>query len=202
MTPRTWPVSRDAAVVAIEATGTADEGSLISWAIWSADSVRYLQAVEMDATTPDPLGHARHVVDVAHVRSATSAAVTAIDLCAAILGRRIWGPSPNGHEAAVTTFVRPRHQQNYARLSAGGRVWIDGVLSDPDYLELKAIRNPMTHAYWKNRKMWVPTPAGSRTGFITARGELAPSEMIALAVQVAERHLDVFLAGVIAGTLP
>lgn len=66
---------------------------------------------------------------------------------------------------------------------------------------MKAILNPMMHAYWKSHVMWVATPAGPRTGFVAGTEELIPAAIIDRAIAMAEQHVDAFLEGVVAGSL-
>jgi hypothetical protein len=80
--------------------------------------------------------------------------------------------------------------------------WVDAVLSDPDYQLVKKMRDPLTYSCWKNRVMWESTTAGARTGFVSPFGTLTPTVIIDRAIAVGERHVDTFLAGVVAGTLP
>src|SRR5687767_8239887 len=71
-----------------------DAGALLTWAMWAAEDVEYLDKVDQRAFGgPRRIlyGHHPDVVDLAHVRWAAGSAVTAIDLCAAVLGRKYCG---------------------------------------------------------------------------------------------------------------
>jgi hypothetical protein len=64
------------------------------WAVWTAEGSDYLEKLDdnvggrvlPDGTNPD-------LVDISHVRWATANAITAIDLCAATIGRLFCGVS-------------------------------------------------------------------------------------------------------------
>src|ERR1700759_5504995 len=73
----------------IEAAYKAPHGgpsppNTLPWAIWTADGSEYLEKY-------DAVCDFDGVVDIAHVRWATMNAITAIDLCAATLGRMFCG---------------------------------------------------------------------------------------------------------------
>jgi hypothetical protein len=61
------------------------------WAVWAAEGSDYLD--KLDATHPGSSAHVQptnthpDLVDISHVRWATGNAITAIDLCAATMGR-------------------------------------------------------------------------------------------------------------------
>ena len=66
------------------------------WAVWAAEESDYLE--KLDATHPggdvpnvSPTGAHPDLVDISHVRWATGNAITAIDLCAATIGRLFCG---------------------------------------------------------------------------------------------------------------
>ncbi|MGA7055638.1 MAG: hypothetical protein WBZ37_31125 [Mycobacterium sp.] len=98
MTPRLWlpldPMAVDRAFNQRHAPAMTLPQSFI-WAVWAAEGSDYLK--KLDATHP---GSGAHVpptdahpglVDIAHVRWATGNALTAIDLCAATMGRLFCG---------------------------------------------------------------------------------------------------------------
>ena len=67
--------------------------ALISWAVFSVECLHYLSDLDSAqagaSSTFD--GHTANTIDIAHVRWATGTSVTALDLCAAGLGRAFCG---------------------------------------------------------------------------------------------------------------
>jgi len=88
------------------------------------------------------------VVDVAHARWATGTCITALDLCAAALGRAFCAHTGT-RELDIGSFDPERAAKRVARrrenLPAQARLWIDSVLKDPDYNQIKAARDSLTH---------------------------------------------------------
>jgi hypothetical protein len=132
-----------------------EAGALLLFAVWAVDSLYYLgdldRALDPSQATVD--GHSADVVDVAHARWAVTTCITALDLCAAALGRALCGHR-NKRELALGEFDLERDlerkQQRATRLRANlqqqAQRWIDDVLADPGYREIKAVRNALTHA--------------------------------------------------------
>src|SRR5687768_12483399 len=90
MPPHTWATDPVTLVQAFEARHAQREaGALLVWAAWSVDCLHYLDDVdgEYDRSRTVRGGHRPDVVDIAHVRWATGTCITALDLCAAGLGR-------------------------------------------------------------------------------------------------------------------
>src|SRR5436190_7210500 len=94
-----WAKNPGQVAQAYEARGGSTMlGALLLWAAWAVEGLYYLDDFDaVQVNYPDDVnGHHADVVDIAHVRWATSSAVTALDLCAAILGRVCCGWSkPN-----------------------------------------------------------------------------------------------------------
>ena len=61
------------------------------WAVWTAEGSDYLEKLDdnVGGCVP-PGGPNPGLVDISHVRWATANAITAIDLCAATMGRQFW----------------------------------------------------------------------------------------------------------------
>jgi hypothetical protein len=72
-----------------QAVSNPDAGALVMWALWSVESLHYLQDIhrDFDRTRKAVGGYPPDMVDVAHVRWAAGTAVTALDLCAAAFAR-------------------------------------------------------------------------------------------------------------------
>src|SRR6266481_6554674 len=82
-----------------------DAGALLLWAAWCIDCLYYLDDVDYayDSSHRAVGGHQPQVVDIAHARWATGTCITALDLCAAALGRTFCGH--NGpYELALRHF--------------------------------------------------------------------------------------------------
>jgi hypothetical protein len=122
MAPHLWP--RDPAAVdrefnARHAPGMKLPGSFI-WAVWAAEGSDYLEKLDDDYGyfgRPVPRG-APHpdLVDISHVRWATANAITAIDLCAATIGRLFCGVS-GPRELSLRDFDPAQHQRHQAAIS-------------------------------------------------------------------------------------
>lgn len=152
--PVEWPRSPIQIIQAFEARrpGRGETGALVLWATWTVEGLYYLD--DLDGlhrrgclTVPD---HPAGVVDIAHVRWATTSAITALDLCAAALGREWCGHTgrhelhlrhfdPSGKDQAAITSRRDA-------LSATLVKWVDDVLADPRYSVVHGARNPLTHS--------------------------------------------------------
>jgi hypothetical protein len=119
-----------------------DSGALIMWAVWTVDSLYYLtDIVSGDLTDSNPdQTHNRATKDVAHIRWATSSAITALDLCAAAIARDI-GLSKRKFEFDLRDIVKHK-----SKLPSKAETWLDNVLADSRYDEVIAARNPLVHS--------------------------------------------------------
>ena len=130
-----------------------DAAALFAWAAWSVDSLHYLADVDHDYDISHSVvgGHRPDVVDVAHARWATGTCITSLDLCAAGVGRAYCGYK-SAHELALPNFdpSNKRHlkrvEARRAALPPAARQWIDVVLADPRYAEIKAARDWLVHS--------------------------------------------------------
>jgi hypothetical protein len=132
-----------------------EAGALLLFAVWAVDSLYYLSDMDqaLDPSQAMVGGHSADVVDVAHARWAVTTCITALDLCAAGLGRALCGHRKKA-ELSLGDFDLERDlerkQQRATRLRSNltpqAQRWIDGVLADPRYREIKAARNALTHA--------------------------------------------------------
>jgi hypothetical protein len=131
-----------------------EAGALLLFAVWAVDSLYYLGDLDqaLDPSQATVAGHSADVVDVAHARWVVTTCITALDLCAAGLGRALCGHR-NKPELALGDFDLERDlerkQQRATRLRGNlqeqAQRWIDDVLTDPTYREIKAVRNALTH---------------------------------------------------------
>jgi hypothetical protein len=119
------------------------------FAVWTVDSLYYLQDLDdtHDLLQPTVAGHRPDVVEVAHSRLATGACVTALDLCVVALGRALCGYTGK-RELAVSDVYRKQNRIPSLRtlLPHQALQWVDAAIADPQYKQIKAVRNALTHA--------------------------------------------------------
>ena len=120
-------------------------GALFCWAAWSVDSLHYLDDIDRTYDTSNATigGHRPDVVDVAHARWATVTSITALDLCAAGLGRAFC-QQQGKHELDLADFAP--NQDRRKKLPPLARKWVDAVHADPQYKTIKESRNFLTHS--------------------------------------------------------
>ncbi|WP_156745006.1 hypothetical protein [Mycobacterium sp. E2238] len=122
MAPQLWPTGPQAVEQRFNkrhGPGTTLPNSF-AWAVWTAEVSDYLEKLDAghpggDAHVP-PTGTHPDLVDIAHVRWATGNAITAIDLCAATIGRLFCG-NTGPHELSLAR-LRPEIQSPEARADA------------------------------------------------------------------------------------
>ncbi len=146
-----WPDNPLQVIAQFEARhGNSESTALLWFAAWAVDSLYYLADVDrsLDPSQATIGDHVADVVDVAHARWATGTCITALDLCAAGLGRAFCAHTGT-RELDIGSFDPERATQRVARrrayLPAQTRLWIDNVLKDPDYNQIKAARDSLTH---------------------------------------------------------
>jgi hypothetical protein len=130
--------------------GRGEISALILWATWSVEGLHYLD--DLDALHRDCLPIASHspdIINIAHVRWATSSAITSLDLCAAALARECCGWS-GSRELDLRDFdpSAPKKEILSRRkaLPTAALVWVDVVLADQRYKDVQGARNPLTHS--------------------------------------------------------
>lgn len=198
-----WPWTHDQIGDVTNAWPESEAGALVAWAMWAADSLDYLVVVDDVAfgSTPRIL-HGQHpdTVDVAHVRWASGTAVTAIDLCAAALGRRYCGVVGD-RELSVPTLARAINAPGGPVLPKDAATWLHQVRTDSDYKLIKRARNPLTHARHARTLSASTTPPGPHDNRVRlpvgAKGALMDCrDLVVLAQNVAFRHVNSFVDGV------
>lgn len=164
------------------------------WAVDALDGLRWLAHLDEWAFA-DPrerLGHRNHrVIDVAHVRWATTTAVTAIDLCVAELAVRYCGEPFWSERMPSLAAVRKRLAAKGPRAA---RDWLDIVERDHEYQLLRrGARDPLAHRFLVRTALIGPgrtplelDPEGPAEDRPDAR------EVILLSLRVATRHVDEF----------
>jgi hypothetical protein len=136
-------------------------------------------------------GRDARAIDVAHVRGATTTAVTAVDLCVAEMAVRCC-------RVPFWSKRMPSFEEVQTRLKGQGQpaatAWLDRAADDPDYQLLRrGARDPLTHRFVVRSALIGP----GRTPFeldpaIPAEDRPDAREVILLALDVAERHVGEF----------
>lgn len=146
MAPHDW--RSDAAAIAQRLSG--DVSAPISFAVECVNGLHYLcdidgQLVPRDAAT-DVLGHNWQVVDMAHARWAAGSAITAVDLCAAALGRLYCGISSDDARDLDLDGIKSREHRDVLRAAPGDPAeWAARVRGDHRYSDLLELRHQLTH---------------------------------------------------------
>jgi hypothetical protein len=182
-----------------------EDGSLLVWAVWAADGLHRLLDLDDRAfgVWPRELdGYPEAAVDLAHVRWASASAITALDLCAATLGRRRCAPRQD--EYSLRDFDPRRGDRKVARsllaqLESAESAWVKAATRDKDYATVLDTRNPMMHGrvrrvvYGSTRRQLGPHEI--RTGFpVGPGGAIVDSRpLIELCATVATGLLEAFL---------
>jgi hypothetical protein len=125
-----------------------DSGALLAWAVWTVDGLYYLNDLDgaYDRSRNTSGGHRYDVIDVAHCRWATGTCITALDLCAAGLGR-VFCDQTGSRELSIAEFS-PRSTRR-SQLPIDALKWIDAVRSDINYKTIKKARHWLTHSRLK-----------------------------------------------------
>ena len=153
-----WPRAPIQIVQAYEArrAGRGDTGALIMWATMTVEGLHYLDdldSLHYGACSPGK-DHLPDIINMAHVRWATGSAITALDLCAAAIGRECcgWtGPRELDLRDFDPSLSRSSRIHCRASLSATAKGWVDQVLADPRYKDVLGTRNPLTHSRLRRR---------------------------------------------------
>ena len=148
MPPFAWPGDPIKIVQTFEVRHASPAaGALILFALRAVDSLYYLQDLDRkdDLSKGTIDGHAPDVVDVAHARWATTTCVTALDLCAAGLGRALCGYTKSRELDLVelSQAKKPWRQ----RLPPAAAAWVDAALADVRYKQIVEARNLLIHAH-------------------------------------------------------
>ncbi len=204
MPPFTWIREPTGVIQAFETQHkNALAGALFAWAASAVESLHYLD--DIDRTYDDShavIGaHRPDVVDVAHARWATGTCITALDLCAAGLGRSFCkhvGPreldltcfdSSHSHKWKLERILGWREQLPPLALQ-----WVDGVCADAGYNKVKEARNWLVHSRLLRHYAIVPggPPQRLKLGLETT-GQMEVRHLVEVARDVATRHIVAFL---------
>jgi hypothetical protein len=146
-----WPFPYSQLVLDFQKRHDSSEaGALLNWAASCVESLHYL--CDLDAAHTATRGgngtHHSDLIDVTHARWATGTSMSALDLCAAGLGRIFCGTSGD-FELGISSFktaVPPKKKMAPRdKLPAAALAWVDAILADQDFLNLKLARNALTH---------------------------------------------------------
>ena len=190
-------------------------GGLIAWACDCVDSLFYLtdhdEAV-FDSQPATYQGHRAPVINVAHVRWATSTAITALDLCAAALARihagalgRTFSGRFDDHEVGLRQLgPGGTYRSKRVLLPSEAVTWCDGVLGDPGYLLVLKARGPLVHGRHP-RVLQMSTTGTPPRDDLSLDGPGQPStparNLVVDSRDVAAKHVDDFLSKTAAGVL-
>jgi hypothetical protein len=200
-----WPVDPMEATQRLDErySGTGASG-LMLWAMWTVEGMYYLTDVDA-VLPPPPRAHNHEAVDLSHARWATVDAVTAIDLCAAALGRMHCEYPRKDREM---DFGIARENEILVALATPG-AWIRAVCADKQYEQLRGLRDALVHRTARRRiDVGIPSSLGltgvggpprpSRVRLTLSDPEEAiPVErLVPQCRDVARRHVAAFVAAV------
>lgn len=185
-------------------TGRNDIGALILWATWTVEGLHYLD--ELDKLHRQKYSasatHPPDIVNIAHARWATSSAITALDLCAAALGRECCGWT-GGRELDLRDFDPANKNKNVplrrADLATVAIEWVDRVLSDQRYKDVQGARNPFMHSRLI-RKLYASDPRHTEFVVAATGNVLSGQELLCLARDLATERVGEFLEVVVSLT--
>jgi hypothetical protein len=188
--------------------GQTPLSNLVVWAAWAIESLQYLDHLdEIQGGYPAPIhGHSADVIDIAHVRWATSTAITALDLCAGALGRFCCGwAKPREldlrHFDPAKTGMEKIAKKQRAKLPSAALAWVDQVLTDTRYIDIQGARNPFTHSWLRRRlSRGGPGSHAERTQFVVEAHQPAQPDrvygaraLVTLARDLGTSYVDAFV---------
>jgi hypothetical protein len=177
-------------------------GPLFMWATYAVEALYYLE--DLDKTQANPTNsnssHDPVTVDMAHVRWSTTTAITALDLCAAALGRCYCGWTNPDKELSLQSF-KPGSRDAKALLPLlrqypQAMKWVDDVRQDPRYEIVRAARNPLTHSRLIRHFTLIAGPStipDPRTAFRVNGNPIEAGTLVTTARDLAGEHVDAFL---------
>jgi hypothetical protein len=166
------------------------------WAVWAAEGSDYLEKLDA-ATHPGssayvpPTNTHPDLVDISHVRWATGNAITAIDLCAATMGRLFCG-STGPNELDLRDFDRRanRRRRDPARwpILSTAMKWVCGQPASNPSLDADSLRLSLPTAFLD----WVKDTLPPYKELQKARNSLTHSSLPRIPTGV-EYHLGIGL---------
>jgi hypothetical protein len=181
---------------------------LMTWAIEAVESLAYLDDLDCRAfagRSAELLGHPNRIVNGAHVRWATGTALTALDLCAAALGRA-W-PSAGAYRGTREADLRSFYGSTGPKPALGAlpvtaQSWVTDVCTDARYGDVLLARKPMVHG--RTGRVLKVAAAGSveRDDFTLSNGATKTAQqLIEASRSLAESAVSDFLTRLAAGQL-
>jgi hypothetical protein len=192
-----WSATTASEIQALERrTSCPEAGGLVVWACAAVESLHYLDDVDLqyDGSHSVLGSHRESTVDVAHARWATSTCFTALDLCAAAIGRCFCAVS-GSKELALAQFD-PARRRNHARrrsVPAIALAWVDSVLGDMDYSRVRDARNSLTHSKLNRHFTLVPGGTPVRLRLDVGSNSMPVREVIVLSKELGTRHVERFV---------
>jgi len=182
-----WPLDPMQAIVAFEQNFKAPQASaLLMAAVSTVDSLYYLADLDAhdDLSQDTMCGHRPDVLDVAHSRWATGGCITALDLCAAGLGRAFCNHTAVRELSVPDMTTKKQAAKLTAKLPPVAKQWVIDIDADPDYQTVKLLRDTLVHARVK-RHYTIPR---QRLQIEAGSSRLAVPDVINLARETATRH--------------
>jgi hypothetical protein len=179
--------------------GSNSLGPLVLWATFVVEGLYYLDDLDADwDNNPIPTGsHNPDIVDIAHVHWATGNAITALDLCAATLGRRYcnWTNSNELDLRDFDTNTRKRATKLRSTLPQLALHWVNGVLADSRYTKVLEARKSLTHSRLiRHLQISAGVDTHERTDFnITGLARIGARDLVLLSRDLAGQQVDSFL---------
>ena len=175
--------------------GSPGAGVLFSWAARAVESLHYLDDLDRQFGEGPRADHDLDLIDVTHARWATTTSITALDLCAAGLGRVFCGNTNPRREFALRYFDSANsHRAEHFRDSIPENVvaWVDAVLRDDRYVEIKQARDWLTHS--RLTRHFAIGPVGRRRLRLGLEsGEVEVRRLVEDARDVASDHVSAFV---------
>lgn len=118
----------------------------------TAESLIYLSQIDshrFDGQWPDD-NHANDVIDDAHVRWASTSALTCVDLCIAVASKLSEFAKSEYKQVSVRDFYSEdfrtgKIEDKRDKVPKLWRPWIDNLIDDTNYHKLLKVRNALTH---------------------------------------------------------
>ena len=204
--PCDWPVDPAAtarSLVTVQGDAKLEGAAgLLAAAAWIVDGMHYLHDLDGHLAvdpTASVLGYDTATVDLAHARWATTDAIAALDLCAAVLGRILTEEFPrnDGRELDLSHAAR----NLTLRRHEGANAWLDDVTRDPYYMTACELRSAGIRRVVR-RNVGVAVGAGTvRSAGSNDNYELQVDvdELLAEIRDFATRHVQSFVARTAAG---
>lgn len=202
MAHRPWSFSPHVILESFQHQCSDQEGvALLQWAFWSADTLKYLSDIDIEysATRHTPGDHPSNIVDIAHARWAATTAMTALDLAAAALAR-IFCNHREEKEFDLADFeysLNKRSSRNYDKanlLPNEFKIWVNAVLCDPAYKDIKEIRDKLVHRRLPRQVYGSIGAAEPRLGLRTIRNTVSVDSLVELSERLAIMHLHELLS--------